>query len=174
MEQGKVMITGRIIAVKENVYSGVKLIMEGKNIVTNDGDKYYAQMASGSTDPTNDFDNATAGIHIGIGTTGSGDKTSTDVNTETTGSGMRMALDAGYEKTNDTDGDNSGAGVDVVTWLYSWTTTEGNDTGINEGAIVDSLTGATKCLTHFDFGTTFDKTSSDTLKVFINHDFLGA
>lgn len=172
--EGKVNITGKIIAIKENIYSGVKLIMEGVNIVTDGGDLYYAQMAAGSTDPTNDFDGSTAGIRIGIGTTGAGNKADTDLNTETTGSGMRMALTTGYEKVNDTDADNTGSGTDIVTWCYYWSTTEGNDTGINEGAIVNSLTGASACLTHFDFGTTFDKTSADTLKVFVNHTFTGA
>lgn len=166
----KVEIKGTVIAVKENVYSGVKLVYISHNLVTNDGDKYYAQMASGES-PTDDFDNSTAGIHLGQGTTGGGDKTDTGVNTEDTRG--RQTLTANYEKTNDTDADNTGAGVDIVTWLYSYTTTEGNVTKCNEGAIVNSLTGASKALTHFDFGSTFDKTSSDTLKIFINHTMNG-
>lgn len=168
-----VKITGQIIAVRENVYTGAKLVMVGENLVTSDGDAYYATMAVGES-PTTDFDNSTAGIHLGSGTTGGGEKDSADVNTETTGDGMRMDLQVGYPKTNDTEANNTGQSTDVVTWYYAWTTTEGNDTGINEGAIVDSLTGAATCLTHFDFGSTFDKTGSDTLQVFINHSFLGA
>lgn len=173
MEEGKVAIEGTIIAIKENVYNGVKLKMVSHNLVTNDGDLYYAKMAVGGS-PSRDFDNSTAGIHLGYGTTGGGDKTDTGVNNETTGGTMRMALQAGYPKANDTEANNTGKGTDIVTWYYYWTTTQGNSTKINEGAIVDSLTGAAAALTHFDFGSTFDKTASDTLQVFVNHEFLGA
>jgi hypothetical protein len=44
---------------------------------------------------------------------------------------------------------------------------------IAEGAITNSLTSSTKALTHFLFGSTFSKTSSDTLKVIVNHAFAG-
>jgi flagellin-like hook-associated protein FlgL len=178
MEEG-VRIGGKVIAVKENVYTGVKLIYETTNLVTNDGDKFYAEIAvdgcsTGSV--TNDFTNSTAGIHLGSGTTGSGVKTDTDVNAECTGNSIagRQVHTTGYPRVGDTDADNTGDGVDIVTWLYSYTTTEGNVTKINEGAIVDSLTGASAALTHWDFGSTFDKTSADTLKIFVNHTFLGA
>jgi hypothetical protein len=45
--------------------------------------------------------------------------------------------------------------------------------GIIEGAIVDDRTTPTAALTHFLFAASFNKTSSDTLKVFVNHTMNG-
>lgn len=168
----RLSLTGEVIAVKENVVTGAKLVMRGKNIVTNNGEIYYAQMTC-STTPTDDFDNSTAGLRLGQGTTGGGNSTDVGVNTEVTTMRNTGAIESGYPKANDTETDNSGKAADVVTWHYYWSTTEGTGTGLNEGAIVNSLTGATVCLTHFDIGSTFDKTSSDTLRIFVNHAFSG-
>lgn len=158
-----------IVAVLENVHTGERKVIPGKNIVTNDGDKYYAQSACGET-PTNDFDGASSGLRLGSDNT-TPTKADTDVTTFLSGSGH--ALDSGYDKTNDADGDNTGAGVDIVTWRYSYTTSEGNVNSIIEGAIVDNITTPTKALTHFLFAASFNKTSSDTLKVFVNHTMNG-
>ena len=86
----------------------------------------------------------------------------------------RKVFDSNYPKTNDTDADNTGAGLDVVTYLTSWTTTDFNATGIIGGCIHDnsSPVSGTKLLTHFSIAS-FDKTSSDTLKVFVNHTMNG-
>jgi hypothetical protein len=169
-------LTGKIVAIKTNTGTGAKLVFTGKNVVTATGEVYYAQRASGlsATETTKTYgitDNAS--IHLGQGTTGGGDSDDTDVNTTITGMYNTGALESGYPKANDTDGDNTGKATDVVTWCYYWSTTEGTGTKINEGAVVDSLTGASAALCHFDFGSTFDKTASDTLKVFINHSFSG-
>lgn len=141
-----------------------RFFIVGKNIVTDAGDQYYAEAAVGSPSWT------VAGMRLGTGTTAP-TKTDTDVSTFLTGSAK--AIDTGYPTTNDTDTDNTGAGVDVITWRVSYGTSEANGTGISEGAIVDNLTTPTKALTHFLFATAFDKTSSDTLKVFVNHTFNG-
>lgn len=146
-----------------------KILHPGHNIVTNDGDTYYAQMVCSET-PTNDFDAAAAGLRLGSATT-TPTKTDTDVGTFLAGTGH--TLDSGYEQTNDSDADNTGAGVDIVTWRFSYLTSEGNANGIAEGAIVDNRTTPTVALTHFLFGTSFDKTSSDTLKLFVNHTMNG-
>ena len=44
-----------ICIVKENINTGKKSWLYAKNIVTNDGDLFYAQQAVGET-PTSDFD----------------------------------------------------------------------------------------------------------------------
>ena len=141
----------------------------GRNIVTNDGDIYYAQQAS-EISPTDDFDGATSGLRLG---SASAAPTKTDTDLSTLLAGTQHALDATYDTVNDGDSDNTGAGVDIVTWRYSYTTAEGNVTGIVEGAIVDNRTTPTGALTHFTFASSFDKTSSDTLKIFVNHTFTG-
>lgn len=186
----EVRIIGRAVAVLENVDKvyrdvvitdrdgkkktvglnpGDKLRIHGVNIVTNDGDTYYAQSACGET-PTDDFDGASSGLRLGSDNTA---PTKSDTDVTTFLSGTAHALDATYEKTNDGDTDNTGAGVDVVTWRFSYTTSEGNATGIIEGAIVDDKTTPTAALTHFLFAASFNKTSSDTLKVFVNHTMNG-
>lgn len=166
----RMRIRGRAVAVLINQDSGNKRIIHGVNIVTNDGDVYYAQSACGET-PTDDFDAGTAGIRLGSDNT-TPTKTDTDVTTFL--AGTNKAVEATYPQTDDQDGDNTGAGVDIVTWLYSYTTAQGNANGIIEGAIADVHAGpTTAALTHFLFAASFNKTSSDTLKVFVNHEFLG-
>jgi len=140
-------------------------IVYGKNLVTNDGDTYYAQ--SGAAESP---DNAYVGVRLGTGTTPA-DKADTDVETEA--SAGRHTTDGTYPKTDDQDSDNSGAGVDIVTWRTSYTLAEGNIVDIAEGAIVDSLTTPISALCHWIFAVAFTKTSNDTLKVFVNHTFNG-
>lgn len=169
MTAERVVIRGRVLAVVRNELIGAELVIPGANIVTNDGDTYYAQSAAGES-PDDDFDGANSGLRLGSSNTAP-TKSDTDVNTFLTGSAH--ALDSGYPKTDDDDGSNSGAGVDVVSWRYSYLTSEGNVSGIIEGAIVDNRTTPTAALSHFLFAASFDKTSSDTLKVFVNHTMTG-
>jgi len=139
----------------------------GANIVTDAGDRYYAEKACGQT-PNSDF--AAGGMRLGTGST-SPAKSDTDVTTFVTGSGK--AVDATYPKTADADTDNSGAGTDIVTWRVSYATSEANSAGINEGAVVDNITTPTAAHCHWLFAAPFTKTSTDTLKVFVNHQFNG-
>lgn len=165
----EIAITGTVLALLRNEALGFELAIPGVNIVTNDGDTYYAQMVA-SEAPDDDFDGTNSGLRLGSDNT-SPTKSDTDVTTFLSGSAH--ALDGGYEKTDDDDSDNTGAGVDVVTWRYSYTISEGNVSSIIEGAIVDDRTTPTAALTHFLFAASFDKTSSDTLKVFVNHTMNG-
>lgn len=162
-------VTGQVLAILRCEPLGMELVMPGLNIVTTKGDKYYAQKAMGET-PTDDFAGTNAGMRLGTGST-TPTKSDGDVTTEN--SAGRHAKDSTYPKTNDGDTDNTGAGVAVATWRYSYTTAEGNITSINEGAIVDNRTTPTGALTHFLFAASFTKTSSDTLKVFVNHSLTG-
>ena len=151
------------------IVSPAKSITPALNLVTNDGDVYYAQSAGGET-PTDDFDGSGAGLRHGSDNTAA-TKTDTDVTTFLSGTGL--VCDATYPTTADADSDNTGAGTDILTWRYSYGTSDGNATGIYEGAIVDDRTTPTAALTHYVYAASFDKTSSDTLKVFVNHEFLG-
>jgi hypothetical protein len=148
---------------------GRELVIPGINIVTTKGDIYYAQMVS-SESPTNDFDGANSGLRLGSTAT-TPTKADNDVTTFLATSGH--ALDATYERTVDPDTDNTGSGANIVTWRFSYLTSEGNVSSIQEGAIVDHRTTPTGALTHFLFAASFSKTSSDTLKVFVNHEFTG-
>ena len=87
-----------------------------------------------------------------------------------------------YPRHNDNDSDNTGGGNDQVTWSYEWATGDFNTTSVSDltgGCIVDRATDATaganaKLLTTFSFASAFEKTASDTLKIFVNHTFEGA
>lgn len=165
----------------------VKLWYPGANTVTNDGDIYYAKKAAGETPAANEnflqgrlqlanpttqnpplkahtWDNLDSAV-AGNNAAGTGAAIATSIKT----------LTATYPKTNDADSDNTGAGTNKTTYLYSYTTTDFNATGIKNGGIHDNASPvtATKLLTHFAI-TSFDKTSSDTLKLFVNHSFVGS
>ena len=162
-----------ICIVKEDTLTGKKTWFHTHNIVTNDGDLFYAQQSVGET-PTSDFDGTSGRMELRTGTvTPAKANVYSDLTTPVTTS--RKAIDTNYPKTNDGDGDNTGAGTDIVTWRTSWTTSDFNATGIVGGCIHvggASPASGTKLLTHYTI-TSFDKTASDTLKIFVNHTFTG-
>lgn len=160
-------VKGQVLGILRNVKTGRIEVHHGVNIVTNEGDKYYAQRSCGET-PTIDF--AAGGARLGTGSTTPG-KTDADVHTFLSGSGH--AKKTGYPKTNDDDAQNTDPAVDTITWIFEYATSEGNGAGINEGAIVDNITTPTAALNHFLFDAPFNKTSSDTFKLIVNHNFLG-
>jgi len=144
---------------------GKRRIIGLSNIVTNAGDQYYAEAAVGAPSWT------VAGMRLGTGVAAA-TKADTDVTTFIAGSGK--AVDASYPMTNDTDPDNAaGKGINIVSWRVSHATTEGNGNNIAELALVDNITTPTKALTHALFAALFNKTSSDTLKTFVNHTMNG-
>ena len=161
-----------ICIVKENQETGKKTWLYAKNIVTNDGDLFYAQQAASET-PTNDFTGASGRMQV---RTGAVTPAKTDVYTQFTTpvSGSNKIIDATYPMTNDGDGDNTGAGTDIVTWRTSWTTGDFTANLIIGGCIhIGGASPTTEALlTHFDI-TSFNKTASDTLKIFVNHTFTG-
>jgi hypothetical protein len=167
--QDSILVSGKVVAVIERDGKVIRTI-EGRNIVTNDGDKHYAQMICGET-PDDDFDHADAGIRLGTGTTAVA-KTDTDVTTFATGAAK--ALSASFPATDDSSTGNTGGGVDIVTWKYAFSAGDFTATGIAEGAIVDNRTTPTAALCHFLFAAAFDITSIDALTVYVNHTFTGA
>lgn len=138
--------------------------ISGANIITSDGDEYYATASAGTPSW------AVAGLRLGSAVAAPS-KSSTDVGIFLVNTGH--AIDATYPLTGDTDIDNTGAGANVVTWRVSYTTVEGEASGIAEGAICDSIASPTKALCHFLFGVSFSKTVDDVLKIFVNHSFVG-
>lgn len=145
----------------------------GSNIVTDNGDIYYAQQGAG-TAPTNDF--AATGRFTLRGAADTPAKTDTYDLMSTPITASNQVIDATYPKTNDTgDADNTGDGVKVVSYRVSYTTTSFADAAIQGGCIHiggASPTTGTALLTHFSI-TSFAKTTSDTLKLFVNHSFAG-
>ena len=86
--------------------------------------------------------------------------------------GVAKNIDATYPLVNDADGDNSGAGVDIITYRVSFTTAEVNGS-IDEVILTNPSAGASEPVIMFADGLSVVKSSSDTLKVFVNHELLG-
>jgi hypothetical protein len=159
--------SGRIDMIKEFDYT--------HNLVTDDGEIFYAKQGAGETPATNE--NFASG-RFEMGTTAYTEaETDTfnqfDVSGTSKISGSRQTFTSGYPKTNDTgDSDNTGDAVDAVSYAVNYSAASWNDTDVEQGCIHDnsSPVSATKLLSVFSF-TSFAKTSSDTLKVFVNHAF---
>lgn len=148
-----------------------KRLIPGHNIVTNDGDLYYAESMAAAT-PTNAFDSLYMST---VAWSPSPSKTSSTDDLASFIAGAEKLKTATYPKVNDGDADNTGAGTDVVTWAFSYTKGDFNDATIEGcGLTLPALTswgggaGDDVLLTAFDL-TSFAKTADDTLKVFVNH-----
>ena len=150
------------------------------NLVTNDGEIYYAKLGAGETPATNeDFGGTGSGTgYFDMSTTAYTEAEADtyneyDVSGSGSISGSIQTFTSGYPKTNDTgDTDNTGDATDAVSYAVNYSASAWNDTTVEQGCIHDnsSPVSATKLLSVFSF-TSFAKTSSDTLKVFVNHAF---
>jgi len=170
-----------IVPLKNNVLAVLrnesgKFLIPAKNLVTDSGDQYYAEGAVGTPSVSyNTLYLSTVAWDVGHPA-----KTSTSDNLASVITGGSVAVDTSYPTTNDTDADNSAnAGIDVVTWRFSYTKTSFSDTDIEGAAISTSgvtswgtAAGTDNVLAAFNF-TAFAKTTNDTLKVFVNHTFNG-
>ena len=168
---------------------GTKQWFYGANIVTNDGDIYYAKRACGETPATDEnFGEVAsgAGATCILNNPSSADSLAkTDayqhVLTPIVTSGAQKDCSSNYPKTNDQDSDNTGAGTDVVTYKFEWTTSQidtSSGNAITGGCIVDkdsALGSGKKILTHWNFASpaSFHKTSTDTLTLYVNHTMNG-
>lgn len=151
----------------------VKEQFVGQNLVTDDGEIAYAQKAAGET-PTNDFWSANQRFEVRDNAT---PLTPAETNTWTQFTNPVAASlktrTGGYPKTNDTgDADNTGDTVRAVSWAVNYTTGDFTATNVS-GQIITAIaspTTGTPLLNHAAF-TAFAKTSTDTLKIFVNHEF---
>ncbi len=156
-------------------YDMIKEFDYTHNLVTNDGEIFYAIQGAGETPSSNE--NFASG-RFDMGTTAYSEaETDTyneyDVSTTSSISGSIQTFTSGYPKTNDTgDADNTGDATDAVSYAVNYSAASWNDTDVEQGAIHDNATPVTasKLLAVFSF-TSFAKTASDTLKVFVNHAF---
>jgi len=152
----------------------------GMNEVTNDGEIGYANQAAEEAAAANEDFFVTALSNEQLANPASQNAilaTDTWMQFDNPGSaaisGSNKNFDTAFPKRNDGDADNTGAGVDIVSFLTSYTTGDFNDSGttIKNFSINDQNTpvAATKLLTHGQI-TAFAKTATDTLKFFINHE----
>jgi hypothetical protein len=166
------VVDTKIIAVLEKANGEVE-VHETKNIVTDDGDVYYAQRASGTT-PTNFW---TSGAFDGLmflsQATTPPAKNQTYAALSSIQNTGGTAMISGYPKSNDSDTDNSGRGTKVVTYACSFSTGT-TYTNVADVAIAKAgASGTSPILMRALFSSTFTKATTDTLKVFVNHTMTG-
>jgi len=176
----KVGIKGTVVCVLKDKDGNVKTTVT-KNIVTNDGDLYYAERGALLTTgtpiapvPTNFTDaNGVPDMQMEMyDNTGAAPGKTSDRSAAGVLIGVAKNMDAGYPKVNDLDGDNTGAAVDSVTYLTSFTTAEVIGS-IDEVILTNPSAGASEPVIMFADGLAVTKGASDTLKVFVNHNMLG-
>jgi len=193
-EQSRADNVVRVLSFPEVTPSGnIDMIKEfdyTHNLVTDDGEIYYAKMGAGETPATNE--NFGSGRFV-IGTTAY-TETEADTYYEFNVSGSsaitnsNQTFTAGYPKTDDHedrsgDADNTGNDLDVVSYAVNYSASSWNDATVEQGVIVDNASPSngsapsggnpstgSKLLCSFSF-TSFAKTASDTLKIFVNHAF---
>lgn len=177
-------IRGKVCAVLRDTKTGKTRIIEGRNLVTNDGDLYYAERGALLTTgtpispvPTNFTDtNGVPDMIMEVGTDATppaADKTNNRSALTNQVVASQKAMDAGYPKVNDLDADNTGKGADIVTYKVSWTTGDFNATGITQVCITNPSPIAAEVLLTYIVLTSFNKTSTDTLTMYINHSLTG-
>ena len=142
-------------------------IIPGSNIVTNDGDLFYAEMSVGDS-PTDAFD------YWCMATAGTPGKTANLGDFTHIVASKKVQTAPTYPCVNDQDGDNTGAGTDVRTTSVSYTAADFNNGAITHGVITNTAFGAAEhLLSGWEWAASINKTAADTLKCFLNHTFTG-
>lgn len=188
-DESAVGVRGLVCMIRHDLKTGRKYRYITRNIVTNDGDQHYAEKGAlqGNTirgDTTRGFTysgdgSLSSGVML-VGIAGDAPGKGSIVGNMTTeaAAGARKHFDNGYPTALDTDSDNplSGTALDICTFRTSYGTTEANSSGIDRVLICES--GSTSgsgdpVLMYATFASSVNKTSSDTLKVIVNHTFNG-
>ena len=168
-------IKGMVQANLFNEKTGKKRTYITHNLIGNNGDIHYAERGAGvlTTALTNNFLFAELSITTGPA------PAKTDVRGTIASyiSGSATIPESGYPRNNDTDADNTGSSNSVVTWKYAYAKGDFATTAANirRGIIRTTAAASTglALLTHFVFASAFQKTTDDTLTIYINHAMLG-
>lgn len=160
---------GDALLILENHLTGKIRKIWGRNIITNEGDKWYAQKACGES-PANNFAN------MYLATAGPATPAKTDnYGSFTVASGSEKAKTGGYPMTNDTDADNTGKGVDIVSWKHEYATSDGPFTNIQWAFIAKAgASGTDPILNSYKWGSPWSKDTATSAKIFANHEMLGS
>jgi hypothetical protein len=158
---------GHVVDRRNNVLAVLRrprqdgILIPGCNIVTDAGDVHIAELGSGEV-ATNAF---TTWAMASAGTPGK----AADDDDFTLIAGSLQAQDGTYPQTDDGDGDNTGAGVDVRTTRVSYTAAAFNHAAITHGYITNASPGVAEPLyAGWAWASSINKTASDTLKAFHN------
>jgi len=144
---------------------GKQDVYYGANIVGDAGDIYYAQKGANET-ATNDFDFMELGSGSQTPSAAKGDDRSNLLGNI---AGSEKNIASGYPQSDDTDTDNTGKAADVTTWLGSYTTGDFNNSDIQGVIITNTGPGSVEPILTRAILSTFTKTATDTLKLFVNH-----
>jgi len=162
------ILAGDALLVLENHKTREVKRVWGRNIVTDEGDKWYAQKICGEI-PTNDF----ANLYLATG--GPATPAKTDNYGSFTGVTGEKAKAVGYPKTNDADADNTEAGVDIVSWKFEYTTSDGPFTSITHSFISKAAAvGTDPILNSYKWAAAWSKDNATSAKIFANHEMLGS
>jgi len=156
------------VVLRGNEITGAVKIIPGRNIVSDAGDVWYAQVACGQV-PTNTFAN------LYLATAGPVTPTKGDNYSDfTVVAGSSKAKTAGYPQSPDADADNTGDGNDVVSWKFEYTTSDGPFTAITHSFIAAAgASGIDPILNSYKWGAPWDKDASTSAKIFANHTMNG-
>ena len=162
------ILAGDALLVLENHKTREVKRVWGRNIVTDEGDKWYAQKICGEI-PTNDF----ANLYLATG--GPATPAKTDNYGSFTGVAGEKAKTVGYPKTSDDDADNTGAGVDIVSWKFEYTTGDGPFTNITHSFISKAAAvGTDPILNSYKWAAAWSKDNATSAKIFANHEMHGS
>jgi len=167
-KEKEVLVPHDALLVLTNHKTGEVRRIWGRNIVTNAGDVYYAQKAVDEA-PDNAFNRlylCTAGP-VTVGKTD-------DYSDFTVVGGSEKAPTGGYPKTDDDDGDNTGADTNIISWKFEYSTGDGPFVDIEWSFI--STTGASSSdpiLNSYKWDSSWSKDDQTSAKVFANHEMLG-
>lgn len=182
MKGDTVGIRGKVVLCLTDPITGEVLeTHETENIVGNAGDLYYSERgalltvgATISPVPTNFTDtNGVPDMQQELyDNTGGVPGKASDRSDAGVIIGAIKALDSGFPKVNDSDADNTGAGVDIITYKVTYTTAQVNG-AIDEVIITNPAPGASEPVILFADGLNTTKTTANGLKTFVNHEMLG-
>jgi hypothetical protein len=179
MPKEKNAVKDNVILVLKDAKTGkVKSVQTAHNIVTTAGNRYYAQLAAASATSFT-FTQMTVSSSIKAVSAGAtfGDLVYA-ADTSAIPTGGTQTVDSGYPTADDKDTDNTGSDSNVVTWLRTYTTSQGNTNVkavvINQAGAVTGNGGSTNLLVNaVTLAVSQSKTTADILKVFVNHTFVG-
>ena len=172
----KVQVSGNVVA-KLTHADGSSEYFYGKNLLVDTGELYYTKrIAQESPSPDFSTDGRLELNNPASADTPAAGDTYDEILTPIVAS--RKVIDATYPTRDDQDSNNPGAGTNVFTWRVTYTgadfdTESANNVtggGIHEQA---SPIGSSPLLNHFNFITPFEKLSTSTLVVWINHTLVG-
>lgn len=162
-----------VVGLLKNLDGSVKYV-KGENLVVTTGTEYYAQLINQDT-PTNTFNSAYLGNPAGNDSIAAADDFSDWGQGTLLVSTEKTVTSTGL---NNLDTDNTGKGAFVYTWKIEWGAGDFNTESNNDvrtGIIsVAGATGTNPILNHFNFASPFEKLSTSSLTLWVNHSIVGA